>query len=81
MILMMIMALIFLLMYVSKMSFTIRRRVKAKVLSLQEQVNLPEGRPFVFVTLPTLGHEITDLPRTTERRREHNGLAAISPHV
>lgn len=48
------------------------RRFEAEILALQEQVDLPEVGPVLFVALPTLAHQVVDLPRTVLRdARQH----------
>ena len=56
----------------------VARWVVAEVLPLQEQVDFPERRPLGLVALPALVHQVSDLSRTLERRRQTDADAAAS---
>ena len=55
-------------------------RIITQILSLQKEMNLPKGRPFLVLSLPTFGHQIPDLPGALVRRLEdvgrHGSLAS-----
>lgn len=51
---------------------SVKIRIVSQVLSLQEEVNLPEVRPVGFVPLPAFAHKVEDLFRAVDWGAEQN---------
>ena len=56
--------------------------VESQVLPLKEQMNFTEGRPLHLVSLPALGHKVTDFTRAVAMGiGQENSRSPFSPHV